>query len=207
MPDMILPSGQYAMVAHPTEYAKRPYIFINGRWFRVSHGPQISARGITEHTVREAIQNDGYRPVFFGLKIEIPEPAAPTFTFAPTERVIIDEDAWAPLRTTLSNTEASINSMNASVNIAAEAINTYARTQADSSVQRQMEQYQRWINERGYNTPRQSSHTRGVGIDLAIADEVRTYSFGEPQSIPNPHGDDTTRRYPTSEQITARRRR
>jgi hypothetical protein len=222
---MILPSGEYALVAHPTDWHKRPYVHIDGRWYHFNSRRGLYAAGITEHTVREAILNEGYKPVFFGLKIERPAPARPEFTYtteAPSriqewlnrttigvEDVNRTAQAWANLNVTLSEANEQVEDFG-------DAIESNHTSYSNYTYGRQMEAYQRWIGQRaqggrvtgGYVTPRETLADRGTRVHLAIADEVQS-SYGASQTIPNPnpYHDDTTRRYPTSEQVTSRRRR
>jgi hypothetical protein len=215
MPEMILPSGEYAMVAHPTDWAKRPFILVDGQWYNFNSRQGVAASRSSEPAVREAILNDGYRPVFFGLKIERPAPARPEFRYAP------DFDARNPTVADVNRTAQAWANLNATLSEANEQVEDFGdaiegdHTNYTTNYQRQMDLYQRWIGERvrggvaspgGYVVPRETLAGRGSSWHTAIADEVQS-SYGASQTIPNPYHDDTTRRYPTSEQVTARRRR
>lgn len=218
MPGMILPKGEFALVAHPTDWFKRPYILMAGRWYHFNSRRGLSGAGITEHTVREAIQNEGYVPVFFGLKIERPaqEPSTVTFSYTntPSRTPTLDEmnsDAWSSLGDTIEATQASFTEAQRAFNDIGGAVNT--------NYDRQMDAYQRWVAQRdqGRRGGRIMTGYVADGVDRGtqvhrnveqIINQmtINTRSYAEPQIIPNPHGDDTTRRYPTSEQVTTRRR-
>lgn len=80
-----LPTGEYAMVAHRTDWLRNPFIHMNGRWYCITRHRSMTLS--SEETVRLAISESGYVPVFFGLKMEAPpeptpDPNTVTFTYA-----------------------------------------------------------------------------------------------------------------------------
>lgn len=74
MPDVILPTGEYALVAHPTEWTSYPYILLGDRWGQIRYHQSLRFDGVSEADIQDAIANRGYRPVFFGLRLERPDP-------------------------------------------------------------------------------------------------------------------------------------
>lgn len=74
MPDVILPTGEYALVAHPTNWTSYPYILLGDRWGQIRYHQSLRFDGVSEADIQDAIANRGYRPVFFGLRLERPDP-------------------------------------------------------------------------------------------------------------------------------------